>query len=68
VTTGKPRRRATAQGETEIMDEAVEPLCSAGPRRQNIGAEALGENATRTGGCVTAKAPSDDDQPNGPTG
>jgi hypothetical protein len=66
--TGKTRRRTAAQGETEMMDEVIEPLSSARRRSQHIGAEALDENAARTAGLVTAKAPGDNDQPNGPTG
>lgn len=50
-----------------MMDKAIEPCGSARPRRQNVGAEPLGENGAATRHDVATKTPREDDEPNLPT-
>jgi hypothetical protein len=50
----------------EMMNEAVQPRGSPSPRRQDVGAEALGENCAATRSGVASKTPCDDTEPNLP--
>jgi hypothetical protein len=60
------RRRAPAQGKSEVVDHIVEPGRSSRPRRQHTVIKALGENAARTQNRVTAEAPRNNHEPNRP--
>lgn len=50
-------RGASTEGETEMIDEIVEPCRSPGPWFQNIRIEALGENPSTTGWDIAMEAP-----------